>query len=481
MNMRRRKSLQMALGILLLMATTAIGTAAQSLDGTLRGEVRDSTRALVPGALITAKNLGTGAVRTVETGGAGTYNFANLLIGTYSVSAELKGFKRHVRAGVEVKANQVTEADITLEIGEVSTTIEVEEGAELVQTTSSQLASTISGKAITDLPNFGNVGDGSPYALAIITPGVTTQGGGVLGEGGSIGGNRPRQNSFTIDGVDNNRLDITGTAIPVIADAVQEFNLLTNQFSAEYGHSTAGQFNVVTKSGTNEVHGSTFFLGNNRKLNAFDNTEKVQLAEREITGKRRFDFARTGGTLGGPIIKDKLFAFGAYQYQTLGQAATSPTAESVTGSGLATIKSIPGLSQNNVSIISNPDIWPIATTPNGKTAAVTGSDGVTRAVELGNLIGAAPDYLNQHDWQTNIDYNQGNQQYRGRFFYSRIRNPNLGDFPFPAFTGDEGVDQRAFNFTHIWAMTPQSGERYAPAVSPLQPNLNGARTVRGIS
>ena len=303
---------------------------AQGLDGTLRGQVRDSTGALVPGAVVTAKNNGTGAVRTVETSSAGTYAFTNLLVGNYNVSAELKGFKKYVRPSIDVRANQVVEVDMTLELGEVTAVVEVEGGADLVQTTSSQLASSISGRALTDLPNFGNVGDGSPYALAIVTPGVTTQGGGILGEGGAIGGNRPRNNNFTIDGVDNNRLDITGTAMPVIADAVQEFNLLTNQFSAEYGHSTAGQFNVITKSGTNEVHGSAFFLGNNRKLNAYDNLEKADLASGVLSDKRRYDFARTGGTLGGPIIKDKLFAFGAYQYQTLGQAATGSTAEQMT-------------------------------------------------------------------------------------------------------------------------------------------------------
>ena len=356
---------------------------------------------------------------------------------------------------IDVRANQVVEVDMTLELGEVTAVVEVEGGADLVQTTSSQLASSISGRALTDLPNFGNVGDGSPYALAIVTPGVTTQGGGILGEGGAIGGNRPRNNNFTIDGVDNNRLDITGTAMPVIADAVQEFNLLTNQFSAEYGHSTAGQFNVITKSGTNEVHGSAFFLGNNRKLNAYDNLEKADLASGVLSDKRRYDFARTGGTLGGPIIKDKLFAFGAYQYQTLGQAATGSTAETVTSTGLATIKTIPGLSQNNVGIISNPGIWPIAAAPNGGLSAVTGSDGVTRQVQMGNVVGSAPDYFNQHDWQSNIDYNQGtNRQYRGRFLYSRLREPNIGDFPFAPFTGDFQGDQRLFNLTHIWTINP---------------------------
>ena len=441
--------------LILCISLFSIETAlAQGLDGTLRGQLKDPTGALVPGIVVTAKNNGTGVVRTAETTSAGTYTFPNLLVGSYTVSVEAQGFKKSVRPNVEIRANQITAVDITLEVGEVTVIVEVEGGAELVQTTSSQLSSSISGKPVTDLPNFGNLGDGTPYALAILTPGVTTQGGGILGEGGSIGGNRPRNNNFTIDGVDNNRLDITGTALPVIADAVQEFNLLTNQFSAEYGHSTAGQFNLITKSGTNDVHGSAAFVGNNRKLNSFDNLEEIDFRNGDIPGKRRFDFARTGGTVGGPIIKDKLFAFGAYQYQTLGQAATGATAETITANGLATISSIPGLSQNNVGVISNPNIWPVASTPNGSFARVTGSDGATRQVELGNIVGSAPDFFNQHDWQTNIDYNRGSQQFRGRFLYHRNREPNIGIFPFAPFTGDVGSDQRLFNFSYIHSLTP---------------------------
>jgi hypothetical protein len=153
-----------ALGVAALLSRVP-DVLAQSLDGTLRGQVRDSTGALVPGAVVTAKNNGTGAVRTVETSSAGTYAFTNLLVGNYSVSAELKGFKKHVRPSVDLRANQVVEVDMTLELGEVTTVVEVEEGADLVQTTSSQLASSISGRALTDLPDFGNAGDGSPYAL----------------------------------------------------------------------------------------------------------------------------------------------------------------------------------------------------------------------------------------------------------------------------------------------------------------------------
>jgi hypothetical protein len=105
-----------------------------------------------------------------------------------------------------------------------------------------------------------------------------------VGEGGAVGGNRPRNNNFTIDGVDNNDVSLTGPQSPVIQDAVAEFNLLTNMFSAEFGHSTAGQFNILTKSGTNEVHGSAFWYGQNKNLNAFDNLTKAAIADPGLSG-----------------------------------------------------------------------------------------------------------------------------------------------------------------------------------------------------
>jgi len=108
-----------------------------------------------------------------------------------------------------------------------------------------------------------------------------------------------------------------------------------------------------------------------------------------------------------------------------------------------------------VGILSNSSIWPVAPTPNGSFAAVTGSDGLTRQVELGNVLGASPSFFNQNDWQANVDYNRENQQFRGRFLYDRFREPNLNNsFPFAPFNGDIAQDQRLFNFSHIWEINP---------------------------
>ncbi len=231
----------------LLVAGVASAAFAQAFYGTLRGEVKDPQGALVMGAKVTITNDQTGAQNSQESSTAG-FNFPSLLTGTYTVTVEQQGFKKYVRKGVEVKANQVAEASVTLELGALAQTVEVTAGAELVQTTTSQLGASWKGRELgTPVPVLG----GDLQNLAILEPGTTTQSGGVEGVGGSIGGNRPRQNSFVVDGIDNNDVSVTGPIQPIIPDAVAEFTLLTNQFSAEYGHSTAGQFIQTTKSGTN--------------------------------------------------------------------------------------------------------------------------------------------------------------------------------------------------------------------------------------
>src|SRR5437899_9161651 len=144
-----------------------------------------------------------------------------------------------------------------------------------MQTTSSNLSGTYSGRLVNELP-IGSLG-GDVKELAVGLPNTTTQPGGVLGSGGSIGGTRPRMNGFSIDGVDDNRIDVNGPVQPVIQESVAEFTLLTNQFSAEYGHSAGGIFNIITKSGTNSWHGAGWEFNRNRNYDAPDNLMKQRL------------------------------------------------------------------------------------------------------------------------------------------------------------------------------------------------------------
>jgi hypothetical protein len=415
--------------------------AAQGTGGTLRGVVKDATGGIIPGATVSATNESTGVKADTLTGTAGLYSFPNLLVGTYTVTVEQPGFKKFSRKNIPVSANRITEANATLEVGEISTIIEVVGGAELVSTTTSQVGATIESRAVLELPN-PTLG-GSPLNLAVGLPNTTTQGGGVLGEGGAIGGNRPRNNNFTIDGVDNNDIGITGPVQPVIQDAVAEFNLITNQFSAEYGHSTAGQFNVITKSGTNEFHGSAFYYGQNRTLNAVDNLTKAAIQSGDLPGKPRYDYNRLGGSLGGPIKKDRLFIYGAYEYSTRGQAATGVTVLGPTSAGMNLLA---GMAAN--SAVSNIlKEFPIASAE---------SDSITvkgQTIPIGTIQLFSPDYYNQHDFQINGDLDLGSHQLRGRVMYDRYRSPNLNlDLPLPQFTGFYVGDARKIAITDIWVV-----------------------------
>src|SRR6266852_2205690 len=292
---------------------------AQRLDGGLRVEVGDTSGASILDAKVTVMNEATNVSVSSTASSAGTYVFPNLLVGTYTVTVEKTGFKKAVQKGVTVESNQIAEAKVALELGEVSVVVEVEAGADLVKTESSELGATFSSQVVNDLPV--NTLGGDVKEFAVFVPGTTTQQGGVLGSGGSIGGTRPRFNGFSIDGVDDNRVDTNGPTQPVIQESVAEFTLLTNQFSAEYGHSSGGQFNIVTKSGTNNWHGTGWGFNRNRDFNAATNQEIAAAAAAKTPPadvKNRFDYNRLGASAGGPILKNKFFIYGAYEFQNEG-------------------------------------------------------------------------------------------------------------------------------------------------------------------
>jgi hypothetical protein len=327
--MRRLILMALAATLCVLLGSAAWG---QRLDGTLRVSVTDKSQASIEDAKVTITNDSTGVSTTTTASSAGTYVFPNALVGTYTVTIEKPGFKKSVQKGVIVNSNQVTESKVELELGEVSATVEVQAGAELLKTESSNLEATFSGRAVQEVPI--NTTGGDVKEFAVYAPGTTTQQGGVLGSGGSIGGTRPRFNGFSIDGVDDNKIDTNGPTQPVIQESVAEFTLLTNQFSAENGHSAGGQFNIITKSGTNNWHGAGWGYDRNRNYDALDNLEKQR-------GKKdRFDYNRAGASAGGPVVHNKLFVYGAYEFQNNGLASSSPSFTSPTSDGLATLMTL---------------------------------------------------------------------------------------------------------------------------------------------
>ena len=438
---------------------------AQRLDGSLRVTVMDHSQATIEDAKVTVENEATGVVVTTTASSAGTYVFPNLLVGTYTVTVEKDGFKKSVQKGIAVNSNQVAESKVELELGSVSAVVEVEAGAELVKTESSTLEATFSGREVQELP-IGTTG-GDVKEFAVFVPGTTTQQGGVLGSGGSIGGTRPRFNGFSIDGVDDNKIDTNGPTQPVIQESVAEFTLLTNQFSAENGHSAGGQFNIVTKSGTNNWHGAGWGFNRNRNYNAFDNLQK----DRGV--KDRYDYNRAGASAGGPIIHNKLFIYGAYEFQNNGLASSSPTFSSPTAEGMSALGSLAHdsavtdiLNQFPVAAAQDQNCGPNHNQPCAVT--VNGQD-----IPVGTIQSIAPNFANQHDFNVNADASLGKHQLRGRFLYDRFRAPDFNPSqPQTQFLGTNSSDARKVIFTDAWSISNNVINDFRTSYSRLNgPNL----------
>ena len=459
-----RRLIRFALLALLCVLTASL-TQAQRLDGTLRVTVTDKTAASVEDARVTVTNEATNVSTTATASSAGTYVFPNLLVGTYRITVEKDGFKKSVSRGIVVESNQVAEATALLEVGDVSAVVEVEAGAELVKTESSELGATFSGRVANELPV--NTLGGDVKEFAVFAPGTTTQQGGVLGSGGSIGGTRPRFNGFSIDGVDDNRLDVNGPTQAVIQESVAEFTLLTNQFSAEYGHSSGGQFNIVTKSGTNDWHGAGWWYNRNRDLNAATNQEKTaNIGQPDI--KNRYDYNRAGASVGGPILRNKLFIYGAYEFQNNGLGSQGATVTMPTASGISELQAL------------NPDSavaavlaqFPAASTKSG-TTNVKDVNGVVHPIDVGQFSSSAPNFFNEHDFTVNTDLNLGKHQLRGRVLYDRFRAPQVNPIqPQSQFTGTNQSDARKYIFTDAWSVSSRVINDFRASFSRLNgPNL----------
>jgi outer membrane receptor protein involved in Fe transport len=418
---------------------------AQMVSGDLVGTVVDSTGAAIPSATVTATNTATGVKTTTTSNGNGEYRIPNLLAGSYDVSAMATGFTETMQKGFAVQLSTTSTLPLTLAAAGAATTVEVSADAGVaLDTTTVQLEQTFSSKELTDLPT-STVGLGV-LNLSLLSPGVASAGALGAGTGPSVGGQRPRANNFTIEGIDNNDKSVTGPLVYVPNDAVGSFTLITNQFSPEFGHSAGGQFNTTIKSGTNSFHGSAYEYFDNRNLNAENATAGNKSAN------ARYDYNRYGGDVGGPILKDKLFFFGNYERQTLGQSASyvicTPTV-----AGLATLAAYPGLSATNLAeylkftpaaptqvntatdaacFNGSPDpagaqaleIYPgvdnegIIPDYTDDGAYIFGS-GTPTVIPLGNVLEQPPSFANTNVLAISTDYTiSNNDNFRGRYVYN---------------------------------------------------------------
>ncbi|MDX6712507.1 MAG: hypothetical protein QOH96_3523 [Blastocatellia bacterium] len=299
--------------ITLLIASGGLSLYAQTSVGRISGTVKDGSGAVVPEATITVTNTATNFERTAVTDDSGFYTVTNLPVGTYSLAAERKGFKKVVQADTSLSADARLTVDLTLQPGELSETVQVSPTAgETVNTTSGEVARVIDSQQVQNLALNGR----NYMQLLTVVPGVavTTDDQMELQTSlatntQSINGNRGQMNNLTVDGGTNQQSGSNASQINNVGiDFIQEVKIQTSNFSAEYGRNAGAQVNVVTKSGGNTYHGSAFEFLRNDKLDARNSFAAFRPALR---------YNNFGFSFGGPIIKDKLFVFGGMEWKKI--------------------------------------------------------------------------------------------------------------------------------------------------------------------
>ncbi|MCS6953176.1 MAG: carboxypeptidase regulatory-like domain-containing protein [Bryobacterales bacterium] len=295
------------LRITVLAALACLTAPAQNTTGTITGTVRDPSGALVAGARVTVRNEATGLTRTTESSDEGLYRVSLLPPGTYAVTVEKEGFKTQTQTGVRIEILQVRSVDFTLELGSVTDRVTVETRAPLLETETSQAGEVIKGEQVASLPlsarQFLQLTFLTPMAIPAINDFRSTE---INRESAmpAAAGQRPEQNNYQVDGVDNRESGRNSLALSVSLDAISEFRVQTGLAPAEFGRGGGAIINVATKSGTNEFHGALYEYLRNNKFDA-----RPFFANRVNPLKRN----QFGGALGGPIARDKLLFFGNYE------------------------------------------------------------------------------------------------------------------------------------------------------------------------
>ena len=426
-----------ALTLVSLFGLIAISSAfGQATDGNIIGTVLDPSGAAVTGASVTAQDAATGTKVSAKTGSSGTYRIDHLLVGTYSITATAPGFSTATLDQVAVELNKTATINVKMQVGNVSTVVEITETAATIDTSTAQLENAFNAQMAAELPSAANPA-GGVLNLSLLGAGVGSAGGVGIGEGPSVGGQRPRNNSFNIEGVDNNRKDVTGSVVTLPNDSVAEFTLLQNNFSAEYGHSSGGQFNSVLISGTNQLHGKIWEYLQNRTLDSIDQSYARQYAGSTVPPAPRYDQNRLGALIAGKIIKNKLFYMGSYEYNPLGQASVPGVTYAPTAAGYTALGNISTLNQTNLGILKqylpaaplqgtgSAATTPVCTTNLPMYGSITSSKGVvtpqcpaanTVNIPMGTLPISAPNFSNTYRYLISVDYDLSSKdQLRARY------------------------------------------------------------------
>lgn len=404
------------------MASFPTVSTAQFTTASLAGTVRDSTGALIPAASVKIVNAANGFTQTATSDGAGAFLLPRLPVGEYTLTVEKTGFSTYVQGGLTLSVNQSANVDVVLQVGAISEKVEVQADAELVDTRTATNGQLIDQQRVTDLPLNGR----TAQSLLFLAPGTVDLGRNgcvICGQGGvypgeqtaGVNGTTRTQVNYQLDAVSHNDTYLNANLPFPNPDSIQEFNLQSANFSAEYGNAAGGVVNIVTKSGTNQLHGSAFEFLRNGDLNA-----RNYFAPTHDTLKRN----QFGGSVGGPIVKNKLFYFGTYQGTRIRQApagrvAFVPTAAERSGD-------FSGLSVQLVDPVSKTP-FPGNQIPASRLSPV--AQYFLKWIPLPNGPGRNLVFAGTNNPQTEnqfmikLDYNLTKQQISGRYFFTDFSAP----------------------------------------------------------
>lgn len=462
-----------ALTFLVILFCLSMAVSAQTSRGTVSGTLTDPNGAVIAGATVTLTSIQTTVARTTTTNNEGLFRFDAVDPGTYSIKFNAAGFGDVTKTNVPVSAGQVADVSTTLSPGGQQVVVDVTADAgALLQTEAPVRGGTIENKQVTELPFIGR----NPVALALTLPGVSTNRGSQGASTFSVNGARGRSNNFLIDGTENNDISVAGQGFQITnPDAIQEVSVQTSNFDSEFGRAGGAVVNVITKGGTNNLHGTVSFLYDTTADDAistlFANTDPDTVRRGRLPSATEYI---AGGTIGGPVIiphlyngHNRTFFFGAYQ-QDRARSTSQTQLVTPTAAGRATLLSVFGNSSPNLNTYLAATAQTVGTTGTFQIALGTAGTGAGSStvcpapagqrpcVEFGTFARSYAATYKEPQWQVRIDHKISDKdQLSSRFLWDRQYVPKGGIAEFPGFDAD--FAGRFYNFltteTHVFSST----------------------------
>ncbi len=457
-----------------------VSLVAQEVTAAINGVVTDPSGAAVAGAKVTAKDLDRGSTFPTTTDGSGFYNLPRLPVGRYEVRVENAGFQAALKSEVVLQLNQNAKIDFSLQVGNVNQTVEVTTAAPILETQATQLGTVLDAKTNVQLP----LATRNYVQLTLLAPGaVTTNPSSFTGaqstfNGGRplINGNREQTDNFLLDGLDNNQISENAVAFTPSVDAIQEFNMITQNASAEFGNFMGGIISVSIKGGANAFHGDVFEFFRNDKLNANNWANNFNGLPRPLLRWNEF-----GASLGGRVIRDKLFFFVDYQGSRFDQPATSSAFSVLTTAerkgDFSQLLSLPTPIQLYYPGTKNPianNNLAAAGLLSPQAVSIVSSSLYPQPINSGltnNAVNTTHSYTNQDQGDVRLDWNASDKDHLfARYSQAHILNPTTNSIPllynnnniYPIYNG---VIDYTRSFSPSFVNELRAGVNYSPIVT----------------